>query len=146
MGVTSRAINMLTSAWTATGLEQICWKPGKPLPEVEPEGCPYRHDILQGIKYGFAIFDHDADLPCEYIIINNYKSALSHENIRQFEDQIEAEIAEGNYTVTATMLLIVSALGAIPNPGGGVWLINDATSSSHNDMASTEECCVLTMY
>lgn len=59
------------------------------------------------------------------------------------EKQILSEIAEGNYIVRTVKPTIVSALGAIPKPDGGIRLIHDGSmphGHALNDYAKAEEC------
>ena len=60
--------------------------------------------------------------------MDNYRSATCPEAFAQVEQQIEEEIAEGNYVVTPTKPTIVSALGAIPKPDSAEYrLIHDCS-------------------
>lgn len=69
----------------------------------------------------------------------NYRSCGEFKE--EVEAQILEEIAEGRYLVTQEKPTIVSALGALPKPDGGIRLIHDASrpcGQAVNDYASLE--------
>lgn len=57
----------------------------------------------------------------------NYKSATTPEVKSKVEKQILSEIEQGNYVIRSKKPTIVSALGAILKPDGGIRLIHDAS-------------------
>ena len=105
----------------------------------ENELCddPDRDYLLHGIKYGFNIVN-DSKQP-ETIECDNYRSCDAARDA--VEAQILEEIREGRYLVTSHKPTIISALGALPKPDGGIRLIHDASRpSGHaiNDYATLE--------
>ena len=94
--------------------------------------------LLKGIKDGFNLIDDDvAHVPGE---CENYISATDPSVYDMVESQIVNEIANGNYIVTDKRPVLVSALGAVPKPGGDtVRLIHDCSrpvGTSLNDLAT----------
>ena len=74
--------------------------------------------------------------------VENYTSATSTSNIYRVEEQIIEELQESNYSVCNNKPHIISALGAIDKPDGGIRLIHDASrpvGASLNDLASVED-------
>lgn len=99
-----------------------------------------RDFILSGIKHGFDIIDNDAEpTPVE---CNNHKSAQPGSPLYdQATAQILKEIRMGYYEVVSAPPLIVSPMGVIPKPEGGVRLIHDCSlprGSSVNDYCSSD--------
>ena len=97
-----------------------------------------REFILSGIRNGFHIVSNSdfAEVECD-----NYKSAIDPSIHDKVESQIKTEILEGRYVVTPSKPVIVSALGAIQKPGGGIRLIHDASRPlglALNDYAQME--------
>lgn len=102
---------------------------------------PDRVFLLKGIKDGFHIIDQTSNL--KSVCQNNYKSATCSETKQIVEKQIQAEIAEGNYVKVTHKPTIVSAVGAIPKPDGGIRIIHDGSmpqGQALNDYAMYEEC------
>jgi len=98
---------------------------------------PDRDFLLEGIQNGFKIMNLDANPPPADM--DNYQSALEAKDI--VEQQILHEINEGHYLEVHQKPTIVSALGAIPKPDGGIRLIHDASKPaghSINDYATLE--------
>ena len=94
-----------------------------------------------GIKNGFDIIDVGA-APTR-VEINNHPSAAPGSPLFNLADnQIQQEIANGNYIKIDKPPIIVSPLGAIPKPDGGVRIIHDC-SRPHgyavNDYASAKD-------
>jgi hypothetical protein len=79
--------------------------------------------ILDGVANGFKITNRPVTPTTAHV--NNYQSALN--NRTAVEKQIREEITEGRYIITDKPATIVSALGAIDKPDGGVRLIHDAS-------------------
>ena len=109
--------------------------------EEELHGDIDREFILDGIKNGFNIIDADADpkpVHCEY-----HKSAQPGSPLyARASKQILQEIGMGNYEVVSEPPDIISPLGVIEKPDGGVRLIHDCSmppGQAVNDY-STEEC------
>lgn len=109
---------------------------------MELEGDEHEQYLLDGIKNGFCIVDKDSVVPTEPVEVNNYASATSAPNVYKVEEQIIAELNEGNYVICDHKPHIVSALGAIDKPDGGIRLIHDASrpvGASLNDLATPED-------
>jgi hypothetical protein len=101
-----------------------------------------RDFILHGLRYGFDIID---DFPVgEHIECDNYASARGPENRDKVEQAIIEEIDSGHYCVTSNKPHIVSAIGAIPKPGGSdIRIIHDASrpaGKSMNELALAKNC------
>ena len=98
---------------------------------------PDRDYLLNGVRNGFDIVNTVcAPAPAE---CDNYRSCDAARDA--VEAQILEEIKEGRYLVTSTKPQIISSLGAIPKPDGGIRLIHDASrpsGSAINDYASLE--------
>ena len=96
--------------------------------------------LLQGIRDGFRITDPDRTLkPAE---VSNYYDT-SPEVVNKVAEQIITEVKNGRYVITDSKPTIVSGLGAIIKPSGGVRLIHDCSrplEGSINSMASDEHC------
>ena len=97
---------------------------------------PDKQYLLHGIKHGFPIINFP-NSPVDNVIMHNYSSALTEHDA--VEAQILTEIKEGRYIVVNEKPQIVSALGAIPKPDGGIRLIHDCSrpyGRAINDFAS----------
>ena len=94
--------------------------------EEELRGDIDREFILEGIRNGFDIIDTDAEpnpVHCE-----NHRSAQPGSPLYdQASKQILHEIGMGNYEVVSEPPDIVSPLGVIAKPDGGVRLIHDCS-------------------
>ena len=99
-----------------------------------------REFILRGITHGFDIIDIDA-VP-KPVQCDNHKSAQPGSPLyEQATAQILKEVQMGNYEVVSNPPLIVSPMGIIPKPDGGVRLIHDCSlprGSSVNDYCSSD--------
>ena len=94
--------------------------------------------LLEGIKQGFHIVSRFDFHPAE---CENYSSALNLPVRALVEQQIKTELQEGRYQIVHEKPVIVSALGAISKPNGGIRLIHDAsrpTGLALNDYAQLE--------
>ena len=94
--------------------------------------------LLNGIKFGFDIVDVDSEpQPVE---LDNHPSASPQSPLfQQASKQVEQEIINQNYIEVDSPPIIVSPLGAIPKPDGGVRLIHDCSrpqGSAVNDYVS----------
>jgi hypothetical protein len=102
---------------------------------------PDRDFILQGVSQGFDIIDKDA--PCSRVELDNHQSASPSSSFYHLVDaQVKSEIANGNYVPTLNPPKIVSPLGAIPKPEGGIRLIHDCSrpaGAAVNDYVSDLE-------
>lgn len=87
-------------------------------------GDPDRSFLLEGVSEGFNIVDAFDFVPAE---VDNYISATCPENREVVESCITNEITEGRYVVVSTPPTVISALGAVPKPDGGVRLIHDGS-------------------
>ena len=99
-----------------------------------------REFILNGIKNGFDIIDKNATpLPVE---CNNHKSAQPGSPLYdQATAQVLKEIQMGHYEVVSEPPSIVSPMGVIPKPDGGVRLIHDCSlpkGQSVNDYCTSD--------
>lgn len=106
----------------------------------ELAGDPDSEFLLSGIEYGFDLVN-PAAVP-EQVEVKNHRSALHPDMRPQVEQQIKAEIEHGNYVLTSEKPVIVSALGAIMKPEGGIRLIHDCSlpvGQSVNDYAELSE-------
>ena len=109
--------------------------------ECELHGDPDRDFLLHGIKEGFKIIDQTVNPKPVYQ--PNYKSATCAATRPPAEKQIREEIAQGNYVKVRHKPVIVSAMGAIPKPDGGIRLIHDGSmplAHAMNGYASQKEC------
>lgn len=97
--------------------------------------------LLCGIKNGFDIIDSDAD-PSQ-ARCNNHPSAQPNSPLyAKATEQINIEIQNGNYIEIHEPPVIISPLGVIPKPDGGVRLIHDCSRPqglSVNDYVSNKE-------
>ena len=80
--------------------------------------------MLEGIREGFHIVDDFNFVPAE---VENYVSATGAEHRDKVERCIRTELTEGRYVLADCPPTVVSALGAIPKPDGGVRLIHDGS-------------------
>ena len=105
-----------------------------------PRDYPDRDYLLDGVTQGFRITTRTYDGPS--VIQKNYKSATCSQHRDAVEKQIKEEVANGRYEVCGEPPTLVSALGAIPKPGGQrVRLIHDCSrpeGGAVNDYADTE--------
>ncbi|MEW8547701.1 MAG: reverse transcriptase domain-containing protein [Candidatus Thiodiazotropha sp.] len=96
-----------------------------------------RDFILNGLKNGFDIIDGDASptpVHCE-----NHRSAMpASAYYNQATRQVLKEIEKGNYIVVSQPPEIISPIGVIPKPDGGVRLIHDC---SRPDGLSVNDYC-----
>ncbi|CAC5414227.1 unnamed protein product [Mytilus coruscus] len=97
--------------------------------------------LLQSIESGFDIVDQE-DLP-DNILAKNHPSALPGSPLYEKAHlQILNEIDCGNYVLANTSPRIISPMGVIPKPDGGVRLIHDCSrpeGSAVNDFVSQFE-------
>ena len=97
---------------------------------------------MDGIRNGFKVTTKDYDQSKKRQ--ENYKSALCPENRAAVEAQILTEIRNGRYVVTEEPPVLISALAAIPKPGGEgkIRLIHDCSrpeGSALNDYADADK-------
>ena len=95
--------------------------------------------IIQGVTEGFHIVTSLDFQPAE---VDNYSSATNPLIKHQVESQIKTEIIEGRYIKVQEKPCIVSALGAIPKPKGGIRIIHDGskpTGKALNDYADLDQ-------
>ena len=99
-----------------------------------------RDFILQGIENGFDIIDNDVEIfPVE---LPNHGSCYTNDKRQLVDRQVMHEIEVGNYIPTVQRPLVVSPLGAVDKPDGGVRLIHDCSmpeGGSVNDHATLTE-------
>lgn len=109
--------------------------------EDELKYDPDKNFLLSGIKYGFDIIDPNAD-PSQ-ASCNNHPSAQPNSPLyAKATEQINIEIQNGNYIETHEPPVIISPLGVIPKPDGGVRLIHDCSRPqglSVNDYVSNKD-------
>ena len=83
-----------------------------------------RDFLLSGIQYGFDIIDQDAS-PAS-VECSNHRSAQPGSPLyEQATAQVLKEIQMGHYEVVSQPQRIISPMGVIPKPDGGVRLIHD---------------------
>ena len=102
----------------------------------ELEGDADKEFLLEGIKNGFHLVNDFNFVPAECA---NYSSV--YENFDLVEAQIRTELEENRYERVQEKPVVISALGAIKKPNGGVRLIHDAsrpTGHALNDYAELE--------
>ena len=94
--------------------------------------------LLHGSEFGFDIVNKE-NLPVG-ILANNHLSALPGSQLYEKAHlQILNEIECGNYVLTESSQRIISPLGVIPKPDGGVRLIHDCSrpdGTAVNDFVS----------
>ena len=81
--------------------------------------------LCEGLFHGFNIIDPASNLHNTFI--QNRKPALEPRNRQLMDRIIRAEINAGNYTITRTKPIIVSALGAVPKSDGQLRPIHDCS-------------------
>lgn len=117
------SLNLKLSAWA----EELC-------------DDPDRQFILDGIEHGFNIIDKNVEVkPVE---LPNHASCYIKAKKELVHKQVLHEIESGNYIVTPHKPKIVSPLGAVDKPDGGIRLIHDCSmpaGGSVNDYASLSE-------
>ena len=96
-----------------------------------------RDFILNGLKYGFDIIS-DKELP-ENVSSKNHPSAHPSSPLyKKAHDQILIELENGNYDFAKILPKIISPLGILNKPDGGVRIIHDCSlpdGSAVNDFA-----------
>jgi hypothetical protein len=104
-----------------------------------PASAEDRDFILNGVKDGFKLsVIHGPHLPVDR---DNYSSAFRFRSA--VEKQIKLEIELRNYIVTKTKPVIISSIGAIEKPNGGILIIHDAslpTGISLNSYTTDTSC------
>ena len=94
--------------------------------EELPLDYPERDYIIQGVREGFRITARQYEGPPVWE--RNYRSAEGPDNRKRVQDQIVEELENGRYIRCTEQPAIISALGAIPKPGGSaVRLIHDCS-------------------
>lgn len=98
-------------------------------------GDPDQDFLLDGVTNGFQLLPKDSRLrPAE---MHNYFSSVNPTASSQVEKVLREEIAAGNYVISATKPLIVSALSAIPKPDTSeIRLIHDCSMPPGNGVNS----------
>ena len=89
--------------------------------------------IIKGVTEGFHIVDTCEFVPAE---VDNYSSVTGKEHRCIAEKQILTEISEGRYIIVHKKPVIISALGAVPKPNGGIRLIHDGSRQPKTTMLS----------
>ena len=96
--------------------------------------------ILEGLKNGFDIIDVSATLV--QVHCQNHPSAKPGSPLYdKASEQVMNEILVGNYEVVSEALDIISPMGVIPKPDGGVRLIHDCSlpeGQAVNDYCTTD--------
>ena len=87
---------------------------------------PDREFLLNGIEKGFDIIDPNC-VPSPVEMKNHISASVKNPNFQKVHAQVLVEIENGNYQEVDTPPIIVSPLGAIPKPDGGVRLIHDCS-------------------
>ena len=105
--------------------------------EEELENDVDREFILNGLKNGFDIIDCDATP--KSVHCDSHRSAMpSSPHFNQATQQVLKEIEMGNSIVVLQPPEIISPIGVIPKPDGGVRLIHDC---SRPDGLSVNDYC-----
>lgn len=108
--------------------------------EEELEGDPDKDFILHGLTYGFDIIDSDAKPSAAHC--QNHPSARPSSPLYQKAcEQVQKEIDMGHYEVLSGPSTVVSPMGVIPKPDGGIRLIHDCSRPSGgavNDYCTTD--------
>ena len=85
--------------------------------------------ILAGVQNGFDIIDPEAK-PCRVEVKNHPSASPGNPLFDLANAQVTQEIINGNYIRVDSPPVIVSPLGAIPKPDGGVRIIHDCSRPS----------------
>ena len=108
--------------------------------EEELEGDPDRHFILHGLSNGFDIIDCDSDPTTAHC--PNHPSARPGSPLYEKAcEQVQKEINMGHYEILSEPPTIISPIGVIPKPDGGIRLIHDCSrppGRAVNDYCSAE--------
>lgn len=108
--------------------------------EEELSGDPDRNFILNGLRYGFDIIDEDAS-PSSAHCPNHPSARPGSPLYKQACEQVQKEIDMGHYEIVPDPPCIISPMGVIQKPDGGIRLIHDCSRPSGlavNDYCSTE--------
>lgn len=101
---------------------------------------PDRDFIINGIEHGFDIVDSGIDPPS--VELPNHSSCYSKRNRDKVNEQVLKEVDLGNYIPCSSKPIIVSPLGALEKPDGGIRLIHDGSMPpgfALNDYATLTE-------
>ena len=101
---------------------------------------PDREFVLNGVINGFDIVDKDVHIVSGEVA-NHPSASPEHGNYEAVKQQVLSEISDGNYVVCDNKPLLISPLGAIPKPPGGVHLIHDCSrpvGNALNDHATLD--------
>ncbi|CAG2234983.1 unnamed protein product [Mytilus edulis] len=93
--------------------------------------------LLHGIEFGFDIID-TSDIPLNIQAKNHPSASPSGPLYSKAHAQVLIEIENGNYIFADEKPKIISPMGVIPKPGGGIRLIHDCSrpeGSAVNDFA-----------
>ncbi|CAC5396064.1 unnamed protein product [Mytilus coruscus] len=82
--------------------------------------------LLHGIEFGFDIVD-SSDIPSNIQAKNHPSANPSGPLYVKAHDQVLTEIENNNYIFADATPKIISPMGVIPKPGGGVRLIHDCS-------------------
>ena len=82
--------------------------------------------ILTGVREGFHIIDENSS-PGEAAAPNHPSAMPTSALFAQASEQIKVEILHGNYVEVKTVPLVISPLGVIEKPGGGIRIIHDCS-------------------
>ena len=97
--------------------------------------------LLSGIKNGFDIIDPGAE-PFRVEVDNHPSASIGSKWFDKANAQVYLEIENGNYVQVDQPPVIVSPIGAIPKPDGGIRLIHDCsrpTGYAVNDYVTSTE-------
>ena len=98
---------------------------------IELREDPDKDFLIAGITNGFDIVNSEAlVVPVE---VKNHPSASPGSKCYELvKQQVLSEISEGNYVICDSQPDLISPLGAIPKPAGGVRLIHDCSRPAGN--------------
>ena len=121
------------SASTDLGSRLSAW-------EEELQGDPDRNFIINGLVNGFDIID-PGTVPSRAHCPNHPSAKPGSPLYEKACEQIQKEIDMGHYEILSEPPTIISPIGVIPKPDGGIRLIHDCSRPSGqavNDYCTTE--------
>ena len=119
----SRSLSLCLTAW-----------------EEELGNDPDREFILHGLSNGFDIIDSDA-VPSTVDCKNHPSARPGSALYEKACEQVQEEIDMGHYEVLSVPSTIISPMGVMPKPDGGICLIHDCARPAGyavNDYCTSE--------
>lgn len=99
---------------------------------------------MHGLQHGFGIVDDDVTVDgadIAHVEVRNNSSSTNRQNRAAVEARIQEELDNGHYVVVDNKPTFVSALSAVPKPGGDIRLVHDLSQpegESVNDFATKQ--------